>query len=430
MILTNLVHITIKKKDLFLSLLVCILFTFGFTVKNHAQTPHCHADEMMNQHAIQHNVQHEIKAFKESLQHLTPTRNGENVLNIPVVIHVIHQGESIGNGSNLTQARIMEQMQILNDDFSQSNSDQNQIPAEFRNVAADVEIQFCLATTDPNGNATEGIVRRQFGPIPSTTFMENNIKPQTQWDPTRYLNIWIIRMPDPAILGYAYLPMSSILNSSLDGVVISHLKIGNTNSTTKGRTLVHEVAHYFGVPHMWGSGYNDCNDDDNIADTPRRTIPYYGHPAYPQFTCGTSDMFMNFMDYVDDNCMFMFSEGQKAVMRSIVNNQRISLLSNNSTECNTTVSTNPSPAENDLVQLFPNPCHDDLTITVPDNQLIQQISIFDNSGKLIEFKTFANDSGSTMRQIATQSFKNGMFIVRIETYTGETYAKRFVRITE
>ena len=171
-------------------------------------------------------------------------------------------------------------------------------------------------------------------------------------------------MPDPGILGYAYLPLPSILGSSLDGVVISHLKIGNVDSRTKGRTLVHEVAHYFGVQHMWGVNENDCNEDDQISDTPLVSVPYYGHPSYPQFTCGTSDMFMNFMDYVDDNCMFMFTEGQKTVMRSIVNNQRISLLSANNTACNSTVSTSPSPATNELIQLSPNPCHEELTLSL------------------------------------------------------------------
>ena len=429
MILNNLTHIVHKNSDLFNNpYLLAFLFLFGINSLV-AQSPHCHADEMFHQHLVAQNAEHEFQEYLDNLKNIEPTRDGGNVMTIPVVVHIIHRGESVGTGTNLSDAKILEQIQILNDDFNQLNTDQHLIPTEFVNRAANVEIEFCLAKTDPSGNATSGITRTQYGNINSISFIENNIKPQTQWDPTRYMNVWTLRMPSPAILGYAYLPSPQFLNTSLDGVVISDVKIGNQNTITKGRTLVHEVGHYLGLPHLWGSTENDCNEDDQISDTPLVSIPYYGHPIYPQFTCGTSDMFMNFMDYVNDNCMHLFTEGQRTVMRSVVSNQRISLLNNNSSLCNTTVSTANTPALNDLVTIFPNPSINDFTLTVPDNQSIKQVSVFDNSGKIMEFQSFSSDNNLPTRDISTPSLENGMYILHIETYSGETYAKRFVRMT-
>ncbi len=428
MILNNLTHIAYKNSDLTNNpFLLIFFFLFGINLLV-AQRPHCHADEMIQHQLAEQGLEHQLQDYKQSLKNLSPTRDEGVVHTIPVVVHVIHSGESIGSGSNLSIAKIMEQMSTLNNDFNQLNTDQNQIPSEFASRAANVELEFCLAQTDPSGNTTSGITRTQFGSISSISFIENNIKPQTQWDPRRYMNVWIVRMPDANILGYSYLPIPAFLNRTVDGVVISHLKIGNQGSTTKGRTLVHEVGHYFGLPHLWGENENDCDEDDQIADTPAVRAPYYGHPVYPQFTCGTSDMFMNYMEYVNDNCMFMFTEGQKTVMRSIVNNQRLSLLNNSETACSTTVSTAPSPQLNELVKIFPNPCYEELAITVPDNQIIKELTIFDSAGKMVDFQSIANESGSKTRYIDTNAFQNGMFILRIETHTGETYAKRFVKL--
>ncbi len=428
MILNNLNYIANKNSDLSIRaafLVFLLLWGFNFLL---AQEPHCHADEMLHHHLEAQNLQHELKVYKENLKNIVPSRNGSDILSIPIVFHVIHSGEPIGSGSNLTDAKIFEQIQILNTDFNQLNADQNQIPSEFAGRAADVDLEFCIAQIDPAGVATSGITRTQFNSISSLNFIENNIKPQTQWDPTKYMNVWILRMPDPNILGYSHLPVPGIIHTAIDGVVISHLKIGNQDSITKGRTLVHEIGHYLGLPHPWGANENDCGEDDQISDTPPARSPYYGHPSYPQFTCGTSDMFMNYMDYVNDNCMFMFTEGQKAVMRSVVNNQRISLLSSNTTACSTTVSTGFSPEVNELVKIFPNPCHDELSLIIPDNQILKQVAIFDSSGKMVEIQSFADQNSAKTQHIDMQAFQNGMFILRMVTYSGETYAKRFVKL--
>ena len=428
MIQYNLNHIIHKYSDLLIGPLVFVLLTLLGINTLSAQRPHCHADELLHSHFESKGLKHELNAYKQSLQNIVTTRDAGVTLTSPVVVHIIHAGESIGNGSNLSASKVLEQIDILNNDFNQLNSDQNQIPSEFAGLASNVEMEFCLAQTDPTGQPSSGITRTQFGSISSVNFIENNIKPQTQWDPARYMNIWIVRLPNPDILGYAYLPTPSIINTELDGVVISHLKIGNQGSTTKGRTLVHEIGHYFGLPHLWGFNEDDCNEDDQVSDTPFVRTPYYGHPVYPQFSCGTSDMFMNYMDYVDDNCMFMFTEGQRTIMRSVANNQRVTLLNSNVTACNATVSTDITPEQNDLVKIFPNPCYDDLTLTIPDNQIFKEVSIFDSSGKMIDFQSFIDTTISTTQQIDTQSLENGMYILRIETTSGEAYAKRFVKL--
>ncbi len=429
MILYNLNHIASKNWDLpTRALIASLFFLFGAVILN-AQAPHCHTDEMLGNHLDQKSIKEEIALYEEQLSNTSPTRDEGIVHTIPVVVHIIHAGESIGNGPNLSQTKILEQLDILNDDFNQLNADQNLIPAEFAGLAANVEIEFCLARTTPDGNATNGITRSEYGSISSINFIESNIKPQTQWDPTRYMNLWIVRMPDPSILGYAYLPSPTFLHTHLDGVVLSHLKVGNQNSTTRGRTLVHEVGHYLGLPHLWGFTENDCDEDDFISDTPAVRTPYYGCPSYPQFTCGTSDMFMNYMDYVDDNCMHMFTEGQKTVMRSIINNQRKSLISNTDTACSTTVSTNNSPELNELVKIYPNPCQDDLTISTPDNHTIQSITVYDSSGRVLDFQVIPHKDSSSTYYLDTNAYQDGMHVLKIETRTGESYAKRFVKLT-
>jgi len=426
MILNNYLPALKKRSDglLLRSCLVVILALYCH-VALQAQSAHCHADELLQEHLHEANVQEELKVYKKFLKKVVPTRGPANQLDIPVVVHVIHDGESIGSGPNLPTSKILEQLNILNADFSLNNTDRMLIPPSFSGIAVDTEIQFCLAKEDENGNLTDGIIRHKMPNISSINYMENNVKPQTQWNPNKYMNIWILRMPDPSILGYAYLPVPSILGTDLDGIVISHLKVGNVGNSTKGRTLVHEVGHYLGLPHIWGFDENECNEDDQISDTPSTSAPYYGCPLFPQFTCGTSDMFMNYMDYVDDGCMQMFTGGQKAVMRNILFNQRLSLRSGANTICNSTVSAKTPEKDDNLMEIFPNPCQEVLNIRVPENQILGSLRIYSNQGDLIRDISTAAGLKSEIK-IDTESLQNGIYIVRIETVSGESHFKRFI----
>jgi hypothetical protein len=295
----------------------------------------------------------ELEAYQRAIPEIVESaeaapRSGA-VLTVPIVFHVIHSGQAVGVGANLSEARIQQQLAQTNLDYRRQNNDAANTPNLFQNVVGDMEIQFCLATVDPNGNPTTGITRHQYNIVNQST-IDNTIKSQTNWDPTRYLNVWSVTMPNDlnGVLGYAYPPLTSIVGTTLDGVVINYLHLGNNptaNPESQGRTFTHEVGHYLGLPHPWSdiNGNGGCVVDDGINDTPQTDNAFYGCPGFPQFRCGSSAMFMNFMDYVDDDCMNSFTLGQKAVMRAVLQGNtlhngvsyrgRAALLSHAATAC-------------------------------------------------------------------------------------------------
>lgn len=253
---------------------------------------------------------------------LPPTRN---IITIPVVVHVIHDGDAIGSGENISDAQIFSQIAVLNADYRRRNADTSNTPAIFRPVAADVEVEFCLAQRDPLGNPTSGIVRHNYGQSSYTDIdMYDYVIPQTIWDRDKYLNIYTARLGGSTadLLGYSSTPGYP---ASTDAVVINFRYFGTTGNVqapyNKGRTVTHEVGHWLGLLHTWGLS-GGCFDDDNINDTPVSDQPYYGCPSYPQISCGSEDMFMNFMDYTNDACMNIFTKGQKNRIQSVLGSVR------------------------------------------------------------------------------------------------------------
>ena len=225
---------------------------------------------------------------------------GDNlgVINIPVYVHVVYSNAA----ENVSDAQIRSQIDVLNDDFRKTNNDVNQIPSEFAPLAADSEISFTLAGTYRYANSTS-----TWGTNDAVKYAYPPITPST------HLNIWICDIGG-GILGYAQFPGGP---SSTDGVVLlySSLPGGSASPYNEGRTATHEVGHYLNLRHIWGDGR--CNRDDFVADTPKSDAPNYGCPSYPTVNCRSNDMTMNYMDYTNDACMYMFSEGQKTRMRTI-----------------------------------------------------------------------------------------------------------------
>ncbi|MCB9173771.1 MAG: T9SS type A sorting domain-containing protein [Flavobacteriales bacterium] len=287
--------------------------------------------------------------YSEWLEQLIKNNQNNNSTNkasrnIPVVVHVIHNGDALGSGENISDAQVMSQITVLNADFSATNSDFNST-SYFNSVKTNMDIQFCLAKTDPNGQPTTGINRVNYGTASFGQSATQAMKAATQWDPTKYFNIWVVRFGGDlnGVLGYAQFPNSGAANT--DGVVIGYNYFGTTGAVSapynKGRTATHEVGHCFGLYHIWGDE-SACAADDNVADTPQQKGENYGCPSYPQTTqsggrCSTSDpssMYMNYMDYTDDACMYMFTAGQKARVDAVLASapRRASLLT--STVCN------------------------------------------------------------------------------------------------
>ena len=233
-----------------------------------------------------------------------PVDDGLGSINIPVVVHVIYSNSQ----ENISDAQIASQIAVLNDDFNATNSDLSQVPSEFAGVVADSDINFTLSQT-----IRVASTRTSWGTRDEMKFSSNGGSDVVS--PSTHLNIWVCNIGG-GILGYAQFPGGS---SATDGVVVGPQYFGSTGYLAapfdEGRTTTHEVGHYLNLRHIWGDGR--CKQDDFVADTPSSDEPNYGCPSYPTVNCRTTDMTMNYMDYVNDACMYMFSEGQKSRMRAL-----------------------------------------------------------------------------------------------------------------
>lgn len=229
------------------------------------------------------------------------------VITIPVVVHVVYHDAS----QNISDEYINSQLKELNQCFRRLNADTSKTPARFRSLAADCEIEFKLAISDPRRRATTGIIRT-YTPV-SKWEQDDQVKFTNKggddaWDPNSYLNIWVCNLQ--RVLGYASFPGGE---AAKDGVVM------NYNSFRGQKTLVHETGHWMGLKHLWGDA--DCGDD-GVDDTPRQSTFTSGCPSgirlSPCSNTPNGDMYMNYMDFTDDACINMFTEGQKTKMRSLL----------------------------------------------------------------------------------------------------------------
>ena len=233
----------------------------------------------------------------------------DGTIEIPVVVNVLYRTSA----ENISDARIAEQISVLNKDFGATNSDISKVPSEFSAVAAgDTKVRFRLAKTVRKSTTVRSWKTND-------AMKKSSSKGIDATDPTQYFNIWVVGDMS-SILGYATFPESSGLWN--DGLVLAAPFVGVTGASAPynlGRTATHEVGHYLNLRHIWGDA--NCGSD-LVADTPTQTTANYGKPTYPLMnTCGgvsRSVMFMNYMDYVDDAAMFMFSAGQKDRMQAVL----------------------------------------------------------------------------------------------------------------
>lgn len=277
---------------------------------------------------------------------------------VPTVIHIVQQTTD----TLITDARIQGQLDVLNEDFRLLNADTTIIPSIFRPFAADTDIEFRLAQIDPHGCPTNGI-NRVTSPLALLDWNYGpDLKRATQWNPHKYMNVWVVESINGGnLLGYAINPNYLAIDSSLDGIVVGALFFGKgyTSPITpnqSGRTLTHEVGHYLGLQHTFygGCGGNspaDClSAGDEVCDTPPVSAPSIGCTSQPN-TCTETpvdlpDMVYNHMDYTDDLCRVMFTEGQADRMHFYLNGIRANLTSQanlTATGCDGTVSSGCTP---------------------------------------------------------------------------------------
>ncbi|WP_264530700.1 zinc metalloprotease [Flavobacterium sp. N502540] len=246
----------------------------------------------------------EINAFTENAILTKRLVNGK--IEIPVVVNVLYRTAA----ENISNAQIQTQIDVLNKDFNALNSDYNSVPALFSGVKANVGITFVLdqvirkSTTKTSWGTSDAMKKTAQGGLAPTS-------------PTTKLNMWSCTIGG-GILGYAQFPGGA---AATDGVVVDPKYFGLSGAANApfnlGRTATHEVGHWMNLRHIWGDA--TCGSD-LVSDTPTHNTANYGVPAYPHYsTCsGTPvEMTMNYMDYVDDNAMYMFSQGQKSRMAAI-----------------------------------------------------------------------------------------------------------------
>ena len=250
----------------------------------------------------------------------------KKALAIPVVVHVVYRTP----GENISDAQIKSQIVALNRDYSAANADKNITPPVWQGVIGNAQIKFALATKDPKGKTTNGITRTKT--TKGSFGTDDHVKHAstggaTAWPASKYLNLWACSLGG-GLLGYAQFPGGA---AATDGVVILNTAFG-TNGTAAapfnlGRTAVHEVGHWLNLNHVWGDT-SDCSGTDHVTDTPNAQLPNYHQPVFPHVTCTNGpngDMFMNYMDYVDDAAMVMFTDGQVARMQATLAGPRSSI---------------------------------------------------------------------------------------------------------
>ncbi len=250
---------------------------------------------------------------------------------ITAVVHVVHNPAV--PAEKISAAQVNSQIAVLNRDYRATNPDKAKTPTVFSGLVADPMVAFSLATKDPAGHPTTGITYTQ---TTQTSFSDrdNPVKFTSKgginaWDTRKYLNIWVCTLSDQ-LLGYAQFPGGP---RKTDGVVILNTAFGTVGSATApfnlGRSATHEIGHFLNLRHIWGDT-PDCSGGDFVDDTPNAETPNFGKPTFPHVTCQNGpngDMFMNYMDYSDDDSMFMFTPGQVARMQTTLDGPRKPLVS-------------------------------------------------------------------------------------------------------
>ncbi|WP_067451926.1 zinc metalloprotease [Actinomadura macra] len=267
-----------------------------------------------------------------ALQYETGRRSAvrSEVLTIPVVVHVVHNPSF--PEQNISDDQIHSQIDVLNRDFRAANTDVSLVPEVWRPLIADTRIEFQLATRDPLGNPTDGIFRTETdrdGFDTRDTVKASDTGGADPWPSDQYLNMWVCQLQG-GLLGYAQFPGGP---PQTDGVVILHTAFGTKGCATSpfdgGRTATHEIGHWLDLLHIWGDDDGACSNDDRVADTPNQASSNTGSPAFPHVTCDNGpdgDMFMNYMDYVDDQAMVMFTRGQSDRMDACLEGARASFV--------------------------------------------------------------------------------------------------------
>ena len=437
------------KKIFFLSLLITFstILTAQINVKKCLTTPLVEQELLSNPDYLDARE----KSIAENNAWLSSNHAEKSTINIPVVVHIVYKSThvNVGTGSNISNAQIEDALRILNEDYSKTNPEFPNPPRNtFLSYAGNPDLKFCLATTDPSGNSTNGITRTSTTKASFNADTESNDMKRSStlgedgWDPSKYLNIWICNLSNAGggmTLGYAYLPGLQSWNAWKDGLVVDFQyfgTVGGASSSSDGRTATHEIGHYLGLNHTFAeaswNGQGPCdgsqgnlqccdNDNGNVDDTPATLDIYWGAVtsttnnntcndlSYSNiFTTDVLDMDENYMSYASTT--WMFSADQVNIMNATLNGYRSSLKNSTvSMNCNGTVGVNEYSLEN--MNIYPNPTLG--LVNIKSKEKINTISISNILGKQIFFtEDFRTNT------IDLSSFDNGVYFINISTNKG------------
>ncbi len=369
--------------------------------------------------------QQQLQQFTENWvqNHPAQTKSRAAIYTIPVVVHVVYNTA----GQNVSDAQIQTQIDVLNEDFQLMNADSLQPAHPFWQYTANSQIEFCLATTDPFGNATSGITRTQ---TQVSSFDGNgDVKFSStggvdNWDPTKYLNLWVCDLSaSGGTLGYAAFPSDLSTYPAEDGVVIHYECFGTIGTAGQGsfqynhlgRTATHEVGHWLNLFHIWGDNQPNCGDD-LVADTEPADDSNSGFPTFPvdPFNqCGTGangEMYMNYMDYVDDDAMVMFTAGQAQRMHAALNGPRAALLQSNG--CSAPLSLDEAVFA-PMFNVFPNPSNGEFTVNFQQEiGLGSKMEVYDVLGKTVRSIVLSNQ---LTQKLDLSNLNEGVYYLRLHS---------------
>ncbi len=419
-----------------LALLSVIFMTISFLyAQNKFEVSPCFYDELIKfQNAETPHFKTVVdRTYDEMLRKSVLQTRGDEVYTIKVVFHVVYKNAE----ENISDARVKDQINVLNESFRRKNADTTNTRPIFKPVAADAHIEFKL----------DRIIRvkttQLFKPnlLSTTNQIPNQVKQTVQGgsdaiDPDRYMNIWVCKIEPMeilflqlgSVLGFAYPPAglanwpdgASAPSKNLDGVVVDYRTVGKAGLlydypgrdvplALQGRTLVHETGHYLGLRHIWGDGSllgSSCNGEDGISDTPKASSQSKFDCDKTKNSCPDSpvdlpDMIENYMDYSDESCMNLFTNGQVGMMRSVLNGPR-KLLIDKAISASAELTTFQA-------SLTPNPSSGNVYFDWRENQPYE-LRISDTYGRLV--RRYAN---TTSQALDFSQMTNGLYLFEIKS---------------
>jgi len=420
----------------------------------------CMHDEWMNETIKRHpktiKLLEQQQAFLKAASIPSSTAaKGTGLVTIPVVFHIVLnsvQLSQIGGAAGVA-LRVDSQMAVLNRDFSGGSLDQAGIPSVFKPLYGNANIKFGLAHTKPDGTSTLGYIIKTTsqssfsavgGSVGSMTACSDAKYAITDgsdaWDPSKYLNIWIVNFTEGTLLGICP-PMSWGVGGGFPiaevGPAIHYKTFGKQGPGQSGflvgynggRTLVHELGHFFELSHIWGntpSGSGNCNDDDGINDTPKQEKDNSGCPSFPIPNCTNSnggEMFMNYMDYVYDNCYKMFTIGQASVMNADVSTPSGYAYSLSQNPQLLQYPTAINTIKNDQAFfVFPNPATNRITIQVTEISKLEKITISNIMGQIVKQKVL-NNSQEKIQEFDLAELPKGVYAIQCIFANGQLTKK-------